>query len=108
MRPSWLVLLLVLALLLPGARPRLIGAAMSSSFPGSSSSSSSQNNSETESEEEEHRENACSSRYVLSLGADRSLDKRPIPQFKRFARSVPPAAPITLLSENGFGGHIIC
>lgn len=107
MRPSWLVLLLVLALLLPGTRPRLIGATMGSAIPISNSSPS-QTNSETESEEEEHRDNVASSRFRLTLGANRSLDKRTIPQFKRFSRSLPPAASITLQSENGFGGHIVC
>ena len=54
MKPRWLFLLLILALLLPGTRPRLVSAWIS---PGASGSSSpAENSSETEGEEEEIRE----------------------------------------------------
>ncbi|PQO37991.1 hypothetical protein [Blastopirellula marina] len=106
MKPRWLFLLLILALLLPGTRPRLVSALISSG--ATNSGSPAENSSETEGEEEEIREGVTTSRHRLALDAKRSLDQRPIPQFKRFSRSMPAAAPVTLQNANGFGGHILC
>lgn len=107
MKPRWLLLLLlILALLLPGTRPRLVSAMNGAST--SSSGAPAENSSESEGEEEEVREGFTTCRHRLALEAQRSLDKSPIPQITRFSHPKPPAQSITLQSNNGFGGHILC
>ncbi|MEW4455980.1 hypothetical protein AB1L30_25160 [Bremerella sp. JC817] len=104
MRPYWLYLLLILALLMPGARPRYISASIASGAPveGIPTTDTS------ETEEQEVNEKTVTSRHRLSLTATRSLDPRPVVQRQRFPRSLSAVPGIVHQSHNGFGGDITC
>lgn len=105
MRFSWLYLLLILTLLIPGASPRLVSV-----WLGAGTASPTENAGESETEEEEVREGVTTSRHRtrFSLDLRRPLSNRPIPQFRRIATRQPAASPVTLSLRNGFGGLILC
>ncbi|WDI41091.1 hypothetical protein [Bremerella sp. P1] len=106
MKPRWLYLLLILALLLPATRPRLTGAMIAGSAPISGSSQG--NTTETEEEEVHERTAASRQTHRIARGSSRCVGPFSIPQRSRFTSADRGASSVILATHNGFGGHITC
>lgn len=106
MNPRWLYFLLIFALLLPAARPRLSGAMVAGSTPIQGASQS--NNTETE--EEEVHERTATSRQTqrIARGSRTSFEHFSLPQLRRFQTAQRGAASVMVATHNGFGGNITC
>jgi len=106
MKLRWLYLLIILALLIPGTRPRLATAM----FAGSTPLQGASQGGPAETEEEEAHQRAASSResHRIARGSSTLFRQSFARQYRRFhsARSEFPA--IILSSHNGFGGNITC
>ncbi|MEW4561585.1 hypothetical protein AB1K70_03610 [Bremerella sp. JC770] len=106
MKPCWLNLLLIFALMLPVTTPRLTSAMIAGSTPLQGST---QNNT-TQTEEEEVHERTAASRETqrIARGSCPSVESYSLPQRGRIHTASPGIPPIILTAHNGFGGHITC
>ncbi|QDU76302.1 hypothetical protein Pan97_33490 [Bremerella volcania] len=106
MKPRWLYLLLILALLLPATRPRLAGAMTAGSTPLQEASQGSN----TQTEEEEVHERTASSRQTqrIARGSRSTLEAYSLPQWSRFTSARSGIPSVMVATHNGFGGNINC
>ncbi|MHC2070900.1 hypothetical protein ACYFX5_25800 [Bremerella sp. T1] len=106
MKPRWLYLLLILALLLPGTRPRFASAIVAGSAPLQGAPASNTNRTQTE-EEEVHERSAISRQCQrIAFARNQASFAWKLRQYRRFSSAIPAMASIQVAFHNGFGGNI--
>jgi len=106
MKPCWLNLLLIFALMLPVTTPRLTSAMIAGSTPLQGST---QNNT-TQTEEEEVHERTATSRQTqrIARGSCPTVERYSLSRRGRIHTASPGIPPLALTVHNGFGGNITC
>ncbi|MBA2117705.1 hypothetical protein [Bremerella alba] len=105
MKPRWLYLLLIIAVLMAGARPRFTNAMIAGSAPIQGTTSNT-----TQTEEEEVHERTATSRQTqrIARGTTPLPGLYATPQYRRFTSASPAVPPVIVVTHNGFGGNITC